>query len=131
MIKNDIDLRKLTNAISECNTIKLTGKVTQVVGLVIETQGPAVSVGELCYISSRFPNVPPIPAEVEQYEPWQRRRLSMRSGCTCLWQVGGRNALDFEDWMRLDLKYIDTWSLSLDLKIIAKTFGVMFRGTGY
>ena len=64
MIKNDINLQKLKNAITECKTIKLTGKVTQVVGLVIETQGPAVSVGELCYISSKFPNVPPIPAEV-------------------------------------------------------------------
>jgi exopolysaccharide biosynthesis polyprenyl glycosylphosphotransferase len=74
---------------------------------------------------------PPIPAEVAQYENWQRRRLSMRGGCTCLWQIGSRNAMEFEDWMRLDLKYIDTWSLSLDLKIIAKTFGVVFRGTGY
>ncbi len=64
MIKNDINLQKLKNAINECKTIKLMGKVTQVVGLVIETQGPAVSVGELCYITSKFPNVPPIPAEV-------------------------------------------------------------------
>ncbi len=64
MIKNDINLQKLTNAINECVPIKLTGKVTQVVGLVIETKGPTVSVGELCYIMSKFPNVPPIPAEV-------------------------------------------------------------------
>ncbi len=64
MIKNDINLQKIKNAIDECKTIKLTGKVTQVVGLVIETQGPPVSVGELCYISSKFPNTPPIPAEV-------------------------------------------------------------------
>ncbi len=74
---------------------------------------------------------PPIPDEVAQYENWQRRRLSMRGGCTCLWQIGSRNAMAFEDWMRLDLKYIDTWSLALDLKIILKTFGVVFRGTGY
>ena len=73
---------------------------------------------------------PPIPAEVAQYENWQRRRLSMRGGCTCLWQIGTRNDMEFEEWMRLDLKYIDTWSLALDLKIIAKTFGAMFRGTG-
>ena len=64
MIKNDINLQKLRNAIDECKTIKLTGKVTQVVGLVIETQGPPVSVGELCYITSKFKNMPPIPAEV-------------------------------------------------------------------
>jgi exopolysaccharide biosynthesis polyprenyl glycosylphosphotransferase len=74
---------------------------------------------------------PPIPAEVAQYENWQRRRLSMRSGCTCLWQISGRNDLSFEDWMRLDLKYIDTWSLGLDFQILLKTFGAVFRGTGY
>jgi len=74
---------------------------------------------------------PPIPAEVEQYENWQRRRLSMRSGCTCLWQVGGRNELSFEDWMRLDLKYIDTWTLGLDFHILFKTIGTVLRGTGY
>jgi len=74
---------------------------------------------------------PPIPTEVSQYENWQRRRLSMRSGCTCLWQVGGRNKLSFEDWMRLDLKYIDTWSLGLDFQIMFKTIGTIFRGTGY
>lgn len=73
---------------------------------------------------------PPIPAEVEKYEPWQRRRLSMRSGCTCLWQIGGRNALSFEEWMRLDLQYIDNWSLWLDLKILAQTLSAMIRGTG-
>ena len=74
---------------------------------------------------------PPIPAEVEKYENWQRRRLSMRSGCTCLWQIGGRNDLPFEEWMRLDLKYIDTWTLGLDIQILAKTVGTIFRGTGY
>lgn len=73
---------------------------------------------------------PPIPAEVKKYENWQRRRLSMRSGCTCLWQCGGRNNLGFEEWMRLDLKYIDTWSLWLDFKIILKTVAAVFRGTG-
>ena len=73
---------------------------------------------------------PPIPAEVAQYENWQRRRLSMRGGCTCLWQIGSRNNMEFEEWMRLDLKYIDTWSLSLDLKIIAKTFDDSKLGLG-
>ncbi len=74
---------------------------------------------------------PPIPAEVKKYENWQRRRLSMRSGCTCLWQIGGRNHLSFDEWMRLDLKYIDTWSLGLDFQIMFKTIGTIFRGTGY
>lgn len=74
---------------------------------------------------------PPIPDEVENYESWQRRRLSMRAGCTCLWQIGGRNRLSFDEWMRLDLKYIDTWSLALDFQILFKTIGTVFRGTGY
>jgi len=73
---------------------------------------------------------PPIPSEVAQYDDWQRRRLSMRTGCTCLWQIGGRNELDFDEWMRLDLRYIDHWSLGLDLKILFGTVGAVFRGTG-
>ena len=55
----------------------------------------------------------------------------MRSGCTCLWQIGGRNRLGFDEWMRLDLKYIDAWSLALDFQILFKTVGAMFRGTGF
>ena len=86
-----------------------------------------VLTGDMSIVGPR----PPIPAEVAKYENWQRRRLSMRSGCTCLWQIGGRNQLSFEDWMRLDLKYIDTWSLALDFQIMFKTIGTILRGTGY
>lgn len=74
---------------------------------------------------------PPIPAEVEQYAPSQRRRLSMKPGMTCIWQVSGRNDIDFDNWMKLDLKYIDNWSLQLDLKLLAKTVMVVFAGTGH
>ena len=74
---------------------------------------------------------PPIPSEVDKYEPWQRRRLSMRPGITCLWQVSGRNKIvDFDDWMRLDLEYIDNWSLWLDCKILFKTAPVVLFGIG-
>jgi exopolysaccharide biosynthesis polyprenyl glycosylphosphotransferase len=73
---------------------------------------------------------PPIPAEVAKYDDWQRRRLSMRTGCTCLWQIGGRNDVDFDEWMRLDLRYIDHWSLVLDLKILLGTVWAVLRGTG-
>ena len=64
---------------------------------------------------------PPTPDEVAQYQGGDRRRLSMRPGITCLWQISGRNELSFEDWMKLDLEYIDTWSIRQDLRIIART----------
>ncbi len=73
---------------------------------------------------------PPVPQEVRQYERWQRRRLSMRPGLTCLWQVRGRSQVSFEDWMRLDLAYIDDWSLSLDLKIMLRTVPAVLFGRG-
>ena len=73
---------------------------------------------------------PPIPAEVDQYEPWHRRRLSMKPGITCIWQVSGRNNIKFEDWMKLDLQYIDRWSLWLDLRIMVQTIQVIFKQTG-
>ncbi len=73
---------------------------------------------------------PPLPSEVAQYEPWQRRRLSVKPGVTCLWQVNGRNNVDFEQWVRLDLQYIDNWSPWLDTKILAKTLPAVIKGTG-
>jgi lipopolysaccharide/colanic/teichoic acid biosynthesis glycosyltransferase len=71
----------------------------------------------------------PIP-EIEKEDLRQRRRLSVKPGITCLWQVNGRNKAAFEDWMRLDLQYIDHWSLATDLKIILKTIPAVLRGTG-
>ncbi|MBP1619565.1 MAG: Undecaprenyl-phosphate galactosephosphotransferase [Acidobacteria bacterium] len=73
---------------------------------------------------------PPLPDEVVRYQPWQRRRLAMKPGLTCLWQVSGRSALDFATWMELDLAYIDSWSLWLDLKILARTVPAVLRGHG-
>ena len=73
---------------------------------------------------------PPLPQEVARYERWQRRRLSMKPGITCLWQVSGRNEVNFQDWMKLDLTYIDNWSLLLDLKILLKTVPVVILGRG-
>jgi exopolysaccharide biosynthesis polyprenyl glycosylphosphotransferase len=73
---------------------------------------------------------PPLPEEVARYERWQRRRLSMKPGLTCLWQVSGRNQISFQDWMKLDLRYIDNWSLLLDLKILLKTVPVVLLGRG-
>jgi exopolysaccharide biosynthesis polyprenyl glycosylphosphotransferase len=73
---------------------------------------------------------PPIPSEVNEYVLKDRRRLSMRPGITCLWQINGRNAIPFEKWMELDRQYIDQWSLWLDLKILAKTIPAVLRGSG-
>lgn len=73
---------------------------------------------------------PPIPSEVKQYKRWQTRRLSMKPGITCIWQVSGRNNIPFEQWMKLDMQYIDNWSLKLDLIILIKTIRVVFSGNG-
>jgi lipopolysaccharide/colanic/teichoic acid biosynthesis glycosyltransferase len=73
---------------------------------------------------------PPIPEEVAQYQRWQRRRLAMKPGLTCLWQVSGRNELDFDRWMQLDLEYIDSWSPWLDFKILLRTIPAVLSGKG-
>ena len=73
---------------------------------------------------------PPIQNEVEQYQWKDRRRLSMKPGITCLWQINGRSAIPFDKWMELDKEYIDNWSLWLDLKILAKTIPAVMRGSG-
>ena len=71
---------------------------------------------------------PPIPYEVESYELWHRKRLDMKPGITGLWQVSGRNRLPFDEMVRMDLYYIENWSLLLDMKIILQTLPVMLRG---
>jgi exopolysaccharide biosynthesis polyprenyl glycosylphosphotransferase len=73
---------------------------------------------------------PPVPKEVAQYEGWQRRRLSVRPGLTCIWQVSGRNQISFKEWMFLDMRYIDHWSLMDDLSLILQTFPVVLTGRG-
>jgi exopolysaccharide biosynthesis polyprenyl glycosylphosphotransferase len=73
---------------------------------------------------------PPLPDEVARYQPWQRRRLAMKPGLTCLWQVSGRSEVDFATWMAMDLAYIDHWSLWLDLKILLRTIPAVLGGRG-
>jgi len=73
---------------------------------------------------------PAIPEEVEQYKRWQRRRLRMRPGLTCLWAVSGRDSVDFDTWMKLDMQYIDSWSLALDWRIILRTIPSVLTGRG-
>jgi exopolysaccharide biosynthesis polyprenyl glycosylphosphotransferase len=73
---------------------------------------------------------PAIPGEVAQYQRWQRRRLRMRPGMTCLWAIEGRDRVDFETWMRMDLEYIDNWSLGLDVRIMLLTIPEVLSGRG-
>jgi exopolysaccharide biosynthesis polyprenyl glycosylphosphotransferase len=73
---------------------------------------------------------PPLVSEVENYKIWQRRRLSLKPGVTCIWQVSGRNKIGFDQWMRMDLEYIDNWSLWLDIRILFKTLFVVLIGYG-
>jgi len=82
--------------------------------------------GEMSLVGPR----PPLPHEVAGFLPWQRRKLSVKPGVTCIWQVNGRNNIGFEEWMRLDLDYIDNWSLWLDAKIIARTIPTVIKGSG-
>jgi exopolysaccharide biosynthesis polyprenyl glycosylphosphotransferase len=81
--------------------------------------------GDLSLVGPR----PPLSTEVEKYESWHRRRLSIKPGLTCLWQISGRSSIkDFDEWARLDLEYIDNWSLWLDLKILLRTIPVVLLG---
>jgi exopolysaccharide biosynthesis polyprenyl glycosylphosphotransferase len=73
---------------------------------------------------------PAVPSEVEQYKRWQRRRLRMRPGLTCLWAISGRDNVDFETWMKMDMQYIDNWSLALDWKILLQTIPRVLSGRG-
>lgn len=82
--------------------------------------------GDMSLIGPR----PPLPVEVEKYKPWQRRRLSLRPGIACIHEVVARDDNDFERWMKLDLEYIDNWSLSLDFRILIRTILAVLRPTG-
>lgn len=83
--------------------------------------------GEMSVVGPR----PPTPFEVKKYEMWQRRRLSMKPGLTCIWQVQpGRNDITFEQWMNMDMEYIDRWSLWMDFIILLKTIPAVLSGHG-
>ncbi|HEV3153092.1 MAG TPA: sugar transferase [Candidatus Baltobacteraceae bacterium] len=82
--------------------------------------------GEMSLVGPR----PALPAEVEHYNEYAMRRLTVRPGVTCLWQIGGRCGVPFDEWMRLDNEYIDTWSPLRDLAILAKTIPAVIRKDG-
>jgi lipopolysaccharide/colanic/teichoic acid biosynthesis glycosyltransferase len=87
----------------------------------------SVLVGDMSLVGPR----PPLETEFVRFTDFQRQKLAVKPGITCLWQVSGRNRVcDFDDWVRLDLDYIRTWSLHLDLRILARTVVEVFRGSG-
>jgi lipopolysaccharide/colanic/teichoic acid biosynthesis glycosyltransferase len=83
--------------------------------------------GEMSLVGPR-----PLPVrDVERIDvQWHKRRFSIKPGITCLWQVNGRSNIAFNDWVRMDLDYIDKWSLGLDLLILVKTIPAVLRGPG-
>jgi exopolysaccharide biosynthesis polyprenyl glycosylphosphotransferase len=82
--------------------------------------------GDMSFVGPR----PAVPDEVEKYEAWQRRRLRMRPGLTCIWVIEGRSHVKFHRWIQLDLAYIDNWSLWLDAKIFFRTIPIVISGRG-
>ncbi|MFA6423230.1 MAG: sugar transferase [Patescibacteria group bacterium] len=82
--------------------------------------------GEMSLVGPR----PPMVEEVKLYNPWQKQRLGIKPGLTGLWQVSGRSDINFDEWVKLDIYYIENWSLWLDIKIILKTIEVVFLGKG-
>jgi lipopolysaccharide/colanic/teichoic acid biosynthesis glycosyltransferase len=87
----------------------------------------SVVLGDMSLVGPR----PPLVTEYAKYESWQKRKMSVIPGLTCLWQVQGRaDITDFNDWVRMDLEYIDNWSLILDFKILFQTAAVVLRGKG-
>lgn len=104
------------------------GRVLRKTGLDELPQLFNVIRGEMSLIGPR----PPIPAEVNNYERWQLRRLSVKPGITCTWQIKpNRNDILFENWMKLDMQYIDNWSIKKDIELFYKTIKTIFIGTGY
>ncbi len=104
------------------------GRILRKTGLDELPQLYNVFRGEMSLIGPR----PPLPSEVEQYKRWQLRRLSVKPGITCTWQVvPNRNEVNFENWMKLDLQYIDNWSLAKDFKLLIKTIKTVFFATGH
>lgn len=132
MVNNAEDLKKNLEDKNEMSgpmfKIKEDPRVTKIGKFIRKTsidelpQLINVLKGEMSLVGPR----PSLVKEVDQFEDWMNRRLEVKPGLTCYWQVEGRNDIDFEEWMKLDVKYVDDRSIGLDIKLIFKTFFVLF-----
>ena len=85
-----------------------------------------VLAGQMSLVGPR----PPLPEEVEHYEPWHMRRLSVKPGLTCIWQVSGRSHVSFDRWVEMDIEYIENRSIWLDIRLLLRTIPAVFSGRG-
>jgi exopolysaccharide biosynthesis polyprenyl glycosylphosphotransferase len=138
MVQNAEELKTKLEALNESDgpTFKIkkdpritaVGKVLRKTGLDELPQLFNVLRGEMSLIGPR----PPLPSEVEKYERWHLRRLSVKPGITCTWQIiPNRNEVVFDNWMKLDIQYIDSWSIKKDFQLFLRTIKTVIYGTGY
>ncbi|MCK4225839.1 sugar transferase [candidate division WOR-3 bacterium] len=120
------EMEKVVFKIKKDPRITKVGKILRRFSLDELPQLINVLKGEMSLVGPR----PPLSEEINKYEGWERRRLSMKPGLTCLWQISGRSEIGFEKWMELDLEYIDNWSPGLDINILIKTIPAVLSGRG-
>ncbi|WP_294404615.1 sugar transferase [uncultured Clostridium sp.] len=132
MVENAEELKEKLNSKNEMDgpmfKMKDDPRITKIGKIIRKTsidelpQLLNVLKGDMSLVGPR----PSLPNEVDKFQPWMLERLSVKPGLTCYWQVSGRNDIDFIDWMKLDIKYVKDRSTLLDLKLIWKTFFVLF-----
>lgn len=125
LLKDLMDRNEQTGPVFKINDDPRITKVGKVIRRTSIDELPQlfnVLKGDMSLVGPR----PPIPHEVEQYNSYQMQRLAVKPGLTCIWQVSGRNNIGFDEWVEMDIEYIKTRNLWLDIKLIFKTVGVLF-----